>query len=77
MQLNRTLASAKDKSAALLMVQRLTEDYPQLAEARYALARAAANADQRDFALKEIRRAQELKPDWNYKQAIDTSLVEK
>jgi len=64
MQLNRTLASAKDKSAALDLVQRLTEDYPQLAQAHYALAQAAANADQRDLALKAIRRAQELKPDW-------------
>ena len=76
MQLNRTLASAKDKSAALLMVQRLTEDYPQLAEARYALARAAANADQRDLALKEIRRAQELKPDWEAAVLLEAQLLQ-
>jgi NitT/TauT family transport system substrate-binding protein len=30
-----------------------------------------------DFTWKAIAEAQELKPDWNYKQAIDTSLVEK
>jgi hypothetical protein len=29
-----------------------------------------------DFTWKAIAEAQ-LKPDWNYKQAIDTSLVEK
>jgi tetratricopeptide (TPR) repeat protein len=64
MQLNRTLASVKDKSAALALIQRLVDDYPQLAQAHYALAQAAANADQRDLALTAIRRAQELKPDW-------------
>ena len=75
MQLNRTLASAKDKSAALVMVQRLTEDYPQLAQARYALAQAAANADQRELALKEIRRAQELKPDWDAAVLLEAQLL--
>jgi hypothetical protein len=30
-----------------------------------------------DFTWKAIAEAQELKPDWDYKQAIDTSLVEK
>ena len=71
MQLNRTLASAKDKSAALVMVQRLTQEYPQLPQARYALAQAAANADQRELALEEIRRAQELKPDWEAAVLLD------
>lgn len=64
MQLNRTLGNAKDKSAALAFVERLAEDYPQLAQAHYALAQAAANAEKWDLALKYVRRAQELKPDW-------------
>jgi len=76
MQLNRTLASAKDKSAALAMVQSLTEDYPQLAQARYALALAAAAADQRELALKEIRRAQELKPDWEAAVLLEAQLLQ-
>lgn len=76
MQLNRTLAGAKDKSAALVMVQRLTDDYPQLAQARYALAQAAANADQRELALKEIRRAQELRPDWEAAVLLEAQLLQ-
>jgi len=76
MQLNRTLANAKDKSAALVLVQRLTEDYPQLAQARFALAQAAAAADQRELALKEIRRAQELKPDWEAAVLLEAQLLQ-
>lgn len=76
MQLNRTLANAKDKSAALGLVQRLTEDFPQLAQAHYALAQAAANASQGDLALKEIRRAQELKPDWEAAVLLEAQLLQ-
>ncbi len=76
MQLNRTLANAKDKSAALVLVQRLTEDYPQLAQARFALAQAAAAADQRELALKEIRRAQELKPDWEAAVLLEAQFLQ-
>lgn len=76
MQLNRTLASAKDKSAALALVQRLTEDFPQLAQARYALAQAAANATQGELALKEIRRAQDLKPDWEAAVLLEAQLLQ-
>ena len=76
MRLNRTLANAKDKSAALVLVQRLIEDYPQLAQARFALAQAAAAADQRELALKEIRRAQELKPDWEAAVLLEAQLLQ-
>ena len=34
-------------------------------------------AERLAFTWKAIADAQELKPDWDYKQAIDTSLVEK
>ena len=76
MQLNRTLVNAKDKSAALVLVQQLTEDYPQLAQARFALAQAAAAADQRELALKEIRRAQELKPDWEAAVLLEAQFLQ-
>jgi tetratricopeptide (TPR) repeat protein len=76
MQLNRTLVNAKDKSAALVLVQRLTEDYPQLAQARFALAQAAAAADQGELALKEIRRAQELKPDWEAAVLLEAQFLQ-
>jgi tetratricopeptide (TPR) repeat protein len=76
MQLNRTLAGAKDKSAALALVQRLAEDYPQVPQARYALAQAAANADQKELALQEVRRAQEFKPDWEAAVLLEAQLLQ-
>ena len=76
MQLNRTLAGAKDKAAALALVQRLTDDYPKIAQARYALAQAAANAGQSEVALREIRRAQELKPDWEAAVLLEARLLQ-
>ena len=77
MQLNRTLGSAQDKAAALALVQRLVEDYPQVAQARYALAQAAANAEQQELALKEIRRAQQLKPDWEAPVLFEAQLLQR
>jgi len=76
MQLNRTLASARDKSAALSLVQQLAEGYPKLAQARYALAQAAANAQQHDLAISEIRRAQELQPDWEAAVLFEAQLLQ-
>jgi len=76
MQLNRTLASARDKSAALSLVQQLAEGYPKLAQARYALAQAAANAQQHDLALREIRRAEELQPDWEAAVLFEAQLLQ-
>src|SRR6267143_7189525 len=43
-QLTRTLANAQDKQAALKLVRSLAADYPKLAEAHFAVARAAVNA---------------------------------
>ncbi len=76
MQLNRTLASARDKSAALALVQQLAEGYPMLGQARYALAQAAANAQQHELAIREIRRAQELQPDWEAAVLFEAQLLQ-
>src|SRR5437879_6063444 len=46
-QLTRTLANAQDKQAALKLVRSLAADYPKLAEAHFAVARAAVNAGDR------------------------------
>src|SRR5216684_3205174 len=55
-QLTRTLANAQDKKAALKLVQALAADYPKLAEAHFALARAAVNAGDERLALEEARK---------------------
>ncbi|MBI2316892.1 MAG: tetratricopeptide repeat protein [Betaproteobacteria bacterium] len=77
MQLNRTLGAAADKSAALALVQRLAEAHPQLPQARYAVAQAAANAADDELALAEIRRAQALKPDWEAAVLLEAQLLQR
>ncbi|MBI4293386.1 MAG: tetratricopeptide repeat protein [Betaproteobacteria bacterium] len=77
LQLNRTLGAATDKSAALALVQRLAEEYPQLPQAHFAVAQAAANADKHEPALAEIRRAQDLKPDWEAAVLLEAQLLQR
>jgi tetratricopeptide (TPR) repeat protein len=77
MQLNRLLGSNPDKGASLSAIQSLAEPYPALAQARFAVAAAAANAGQDDLALKEIREASRLKPDWELAALYEAQLLQK
>ena len=77
LQLNRTLDAATDKSAALALVQRLAEDNSQLPQAHFAVAQAAANAENHELALAEIRRAQKLKPDWEAAVLLEAQLLQR
>src|SRR5262245_53172519 len=63
-QLTRTLANAQDKQAALKLTQSLAAEYPKLAEAHYSVARMAVNAGDDRLALEEVRRARQLRPEW-------------
>lgn len=76
MQLGRSLGGVKDKAAALDFVQRLVDDYSSLPQARFVLAQAAAQADQRDIALREVRKAQELRPDWEAPVMLEAQLLQ-
>src|SRR5215831_6109918 len=51
LQLNGLLANNPDKATNLRVVQRLAAAYPELAQARFAIAQAAANAGQDELAL--------------------------
>jgi len=64
MQLNGLLAKYPDKAAALNLVQSLAQPYPQLAEAHFAVAHAAWSAGEYDLALSEVRKALDLRPEW-------------
>ncbi|MGC2519420.1 MAG: tetratricopeptide repeat protein [Burkholderiales bacterium] len=74
-QLNRTLGGAQDKKAALKFVQGLAEDYPQLPQARFAVAQAAASAGEDPLALAEIRKASQLRPDWEAAVLLEAQLL--
>jgi tetratricopeptide (TPR) repeat protein len=77
LQLNGLLANNPDKATYLRVVQRLAEPYPQLAQARFAIAQAAAAAGQDELALKEIREAARLAPDWELAALFEASLLQK
>ncbi len=77
LQVNRLLASNPDKGASLRAMQSLAAPYPALAQARFAVAASAANAEQDDIALKEIRAASQLKPDWELAALFEAQLLQK
>lgn len=62
--LNRLFARLRDRKAARLLVDQLTEPYLDRAEAHYARAVAAHDAGEPVDALAAIRRARTLRPDW-------------
>src|SRR5688500_13484403 len=62
MQVNRLLAGNTDKAANLRVVRRLAAKHPQLAQAHFAVAQAAAVAGEDDAALAAVREAQALRP---------------
>lgn len=77
MQLNRLLANNPDKGASLRALQALAQPYPGLAQAHFAVASAAANAGQDELALKEVREASRLKPDWELAALYEAQLLQK
>jgi tetratricopeptide (TPR) repeat protein len=76
-QLTRTLANAHDKQAALKLLSTLAADYPSLPQAHYAVAQAATAAGEDRVALEEVRRARQLKPDWEAAVLLESQLLQK
>jgi len=77
LQLNALLANNPDKQANLRVVERLAQSYPDLAQAHFAVAQAAANAGEEELALKEIREAGRLQPDWELAVLFEAALLQK
>ncbi len=75
MELNNLLARQSDKAAALEMAKQLAEPFPNIAEAHFAVSQAALNAKQGDLALKEIKRANELKPGWDIGALVQAQIL--
>ena len=63
-QVNTLLARQENKALVLSVLQDLAKPYPQLPEARFAVAQAGWTAGNMDVALAEIREAARLRPDW-------------
>lgn len=64
LQLNALMARHRDKAAGLKLMRGLAAKYPDVPEARLAVAQAAWNAKDSDLSLQEARAALALKPDW-------------
>jgi len=64
LQLNALLARHRDKPAVLQLMRGLAAKYPDVPEARLAVAQAAWNANEQQLSLDEARAALELRPDW-------------
>jgi len=77
MQLGRLLANSPDHAANLRVVQRLAERHPKLPQARFAVAQAAAVAKDEALAIAELRRAAELRPDWETAALFEAQLLQK
>jgi tetratricopeptide (TPR) repeat protein len=77
LQLSRLLANSQDKALNLELVQQLAQPYPRLAQARFAVAQAAAAAEEKELALAEVRAASELKPDWEPAVLLEAQLLQR
>jgi tetratricopeptide (TPR) repeat protein len=77
LQLNRLLAGNPDKAANLRVVRRLAAKHSDLPQAHYAVAQAAAIAGDDGEALKAIRRAEEIQPDWEAAVLFEAQVLQK
>lgn len=76
LQLNRLLANNPDKAANLKLIRGLSAQYPKLPQAHFAVAQAAAAADDTELALQEIREAMKLQPDWEIGALFQAQLLQ-
>ena len=77
MQLNRLLAGNPDKASNLRVVRKLAARHPELAQAHFAVAQAAALAGDDEAALTAIRRVSGLQPDWETAVLFEAQLLQK
>jgi hypothetical protein len=77
MQMNRLLARNPDPAANLRVVRKLAARYPQLAQAHFAVAQAAALAGDDAAALEAIRRASGIRPEWEMAAIFEAQIVQK
>jgi tetratricopeptide (TPR) repeat protein len=77
MQLARLLAGNPDPAANLRVVRNLAARYPKLPQARFAIAQAAAAANDEAEALAQVRGALELRPDWEVAAMYEAQLLQR
>ena len=77
MNLYGLLVRVPDKSAALDWLVVVSHPYPNVAEAHWALAQAAAAAGKFELALDEAHQATVLRPEWDIALMLETQLLQR
>jgi tetratricopeptide (TPR) repeat protein len=77
MQLNRLLGGNPDKAANLRVIEGIAAKYPQLAQAHFAVAQAAAVAGEDKKAIAATRAAQKIRPEWELAVLLEAQLLQK
>lgn len=73
--LNRMLSRNTDRQAVFRLIDKVCAPFFGVAEAHYAVAMAAGSAGERPRALAEVRRALELRPDWDMAALLEAQLL--
>jgi tetratricopeptide (TPR) repeat protein len=76
MQLNRLLAGNADKAANQRVVRNIAAKYPELPQAHFAIAQAAALAGDNEAAIAAAREAQKLRPDWELAVLLEAQVLQ-
>ena len=77
MQVNRLLGGNPDKAANLRVIRAIAAKYPQLPQAHFAVAQAAAVADDDQAAIAAAREAQKLRPEWELAVLLEAQVLQK
>ncbi len=74
-QLHALLQRTSNKTAALEWLVEVAKPYPASAEAHWAVAQIASDANQKEFALTEVRQARQLQPTWAMPVILEAQLL--
>lgn len=77
LHLNQMLSRQQDKAAVLALVQELAAPYLNRAEAHFAIAHAAWAAGNDELALREIREAASIRPEWEAAALLQGQLLQR
>ena len=77
MQIFPLFARHGDKLAVYNMLRELAQPYPYVAEMHWVMAQAAADAARHEEAISEVRKARELRPEWELPVLLEAQLRQK
>lgn len=75
LSLNQMFARSPDKAAVLQLISKVCAPYAALPEAHYAVAVAAASANDQAQALAEVRKALTIRPSWETAALLEAQLL--